>query len=115
MHDLYTCRFALRYPTLSTDLISSTTVPRVIDSSHFFAQGFFGLDAKDVEFLAVSDDPVSWLTPWKSCSILYRLPPYEVISQGLALPFGHVVDDGIYVGSSNLGKEVSSTHCRETQ
>ena len=115
MRDLCTRRFALRYPTLSTDLVSSTTVPRVIDSSHFFAQGFFGLDAKDIEFLAVSDDPVSWLTPWISCSILYRLPSYEVIFQDLAPLFDHVVDDSIYVGSSNLRKEAPPIHCRETQ
>ncbi|KAI9566387.1 phosphoglycerate mutase-like protein [Boletus coccyginus] len=66
--------FALRYPTFSTDEVVSTTVPRVIDSAHFFSQGFFGREAEDITYLTTADfeDPVSWLVPWESCS----KPPY---------------------------------------
>ena len=68
-HDLQICRFALRYPTFSTDEVVSTTVQRVIDSAHFFSQGFFGREAEDINFLTTDDfgDQVSWLDTWKSC------------------------------------------------
>lgn len=73
-NDLQTRRFALRYPTFSTDEVVSTTVPRVIDSAYFFSQGFFGREAEDITYLTTADfeDPVSWLVPWESCS----KPPY---------------------------------------
>jgi acid phosphatase len=69
MHDRQICRFALRYPTFSTDEVVSTTVQRVIDSARFFSQGFFGREAEDTHFLTTDDfkDPVSWLVPWESC------------------------------------------------
>ncbi|KAN0100054.1 Histidine phosphatase superfamily [Tylopilus felleus] len=61
--------FSLRYPTFSTNDVVSTTVPRVIDSAHFFAQGFFGREAENITFLTTNDfsDPVSWLTPSSAC------------------------------------------------
>jgi acid phosphatase len=63
------CRFALRYPTFSTDTVISSPVQRVVDSSLFFADGFFGLASDNITFLTVNDldDPVSWIRPWKSC------------------------------------------------
>ncbi|KAG8217723.1 histidine phosphatase superfamily [Butyriboletus roseoflavus] len=62
-------RLALRYPTLSTDVVVSTPIQRVMDSSYFFAQGFFGSIAGNVTFRTITDldDPVSWINPWKSC------------------------------------------------
>ncbi|KAF9227673.1 phosphoglycerate mutase-like protein [Gyrodon lividus] len=61
--------FALRYPTFSADVVMSSPVQRVVDSSLFFAGGFFGLAAENITFLTVNDlgDPVSWITPWKFC------------------------------------------------
>ncbi|KIJ16939.1 hypothetical protein PAXINDRAFT_168380 [Paxillus involutus ATCC 200175] len=61
--------FALRYPTFSTDTVISSPVQRVVDSSLFFADGFFGLASDNITFLTVNDldDPVSWIRPWKSC------------------------------------------------
>lgn len=78
----HTRRFALRYPTFSTDEVVSTTVPRVVDSAHFFSQGFFGREAKAVTFLTPSNftDPVSWLEPWQSCPKLSSVAPYQVTS-----------------------------------
>ena len=66
---VYTGRFSLRYPTFSTDDVISTTVPRVIDSAHFFTQGLFGREAENITFLTTDNfsDPVSWLTPWSAC------------------------------------------------
>lgn len=50
-------------------MVLSSPVQRVMDSAYFFAQGFFGHKAKNVTFRTVADldDPVSWITPWKSC------------------------------------------------
>ncbi|KIJ69292.1 hypothetical protein HYDPIDRAFT_145178 [Hydnomerulius pinastri MD-312] len=61
--------FALRYPEFSTDTVISSPVQRVVDSSLYFGQGYFGLEAGNVTFLTVNDldDPVSWITPWKFC------------------------------------------------
>ena len=62
-------RFALRYPNFSTDVVVSSPIQRVMDSSYFFAQGFFGLKTENVTFRTVTDldDPVSWIIPWRSC------------------------------------------------
>ncbi|KAF8546057.1 phosphoglycerate mutase-like protein [Imleria badia] len=72
--------FALRYPTFSTNEVVSTTVPRVIDSAHFFSQGFFGRGAENITYLTTDDftDPVSWLDPWVSCPGLSYIPPVQV-------------------------------------
>ena len=80
VHNLQICRFTLRYPTFSTDEVVSTTVQRVIDSAHFFSQGFIGREAEDIDFLTTgdSDDPVSWLAPWKSCPNLSYDEAYQV-------------------------------------
>lgn len=80
IHDLQTHRFALRYPTFSTDEVVSTTVPRVIDSAHFFSQGFFGREAEDITYLTTADfeDPVSWLVPWESCPKVPYAGPAQV-------------------------------------
>ena len=80
VHNLQICRFALRYPTFSTDEVVSTTVQRVIDSAHFFSQGFIGREAEDIDFLTTGDfdDPVSWLAPWKSCPNLSYDEAYQV-------------------------------------
>ncbi|KAF8559780.1 phosphoglycerate mutase-like protein [Imleria badia] len=61
--------FALRYPNFSTNVVVSSPVQRVVESSYFFANGFFGLKTENVTFRTVTDldDPVSWITPWKSC------------------------------------------------
>lgn len=61
--------FALQYPTLSTDVVLSSPVQRVVDSSRYFGHGFFGGDVDTVEFVTVDelDVPVNWVTPWKSC------------------------------------------------
>ncbi|KAG6336402.1 hypothetical protein ID866_2675 [Astraeus odoratus] len=61
--------FALQYPTLSTDVVLSSSTQRVVDSSHYFGHGFFGGNADKVKFLTVDDldVPVNWITPWKSC------------------------------------------------
>lgn len=79
-YDFRTCRFAFRYPTFSTDEVVSTTVPRVIDSAHFFSQGFFGREAENITFLTTKDftDPVSWLDTWKSCPGIPYIPTMEV-------------------------------------
>lgn len=62
--------FALQYPSLSTSVVLSSPVQRVVDSSHYFGHGFFGGDVGKVEFVTVDelDVPVNWITPWKSCS-----------------------------------------------
>ncbi|KAF8435759.1 phosphoglycerate mutase-like protein [Boletus edulis BED1] len=71
--------FSFRYPTFSTKEVVSTNVQRVIDSAHFFSQGFFGRGAENVTFLTTDNftDPVSWLVPWESCPKLSYVEPYE--------------------------------------
>ncbi|KAI6045755.1 phosphoglycerate mutase-like protein [Pisolithus marmoratus] len=61
--------FALQYPTLSTNVVLSSTVQRVVDSAHYFGYGFFGGDIDKVDFVTVDelDVPVNWITPWNSC------------------------------------------------
>ncbi|KAG1756698.1 phosphoglycerate mutase-like protein [Suillus paluster] len=56
--------FALKYPHLTTDVVLSSDSDRVVESAHWFALGFFGLDP-DVRIITVgdTDDPVSWITP----------------------------------------------------
>ena len=73
-------RFALRYPKISTDVVISSPVPRVVDSSCFFAKGFFGLKTENVTFRTVTDldDPVSWITPWKSCPKFTEYQAHQV-------------------------------------
>lgn len=80
MYDLRVYRFALRYPTFSTDEVVSTTVPRVIDSAHFFSQGFFGRGAENIKYLTSDNftDPVFWLEPSESCPKLTADPAIEV-------------------------------------
>ena len=80
MHDLQICRFALRYPTFSTDDVVSTTVQRVIDSARFFSQGLFGRGADDIDYWTTDDfeDPVSWLVPWESCPKLSFIEAQQV-------------------------------------
>ena len=60
--------------------VVSTTVQRVIDSAHFFSQGFFGHEAENVNFLTMDnfDDPVSWLAPWESCLNLSPIEAQQV-------------------------------------
>ncbi|KAH7889355.1 phosphoglycerate mutase-like protein [Phlebopus sp. FC_14] len=78
--------FALRYPTFSTDRVISSPVQRVVDSSHYFAQAFFGREVDNVTFLTVDDldDPVSWITPWKFCP-KYSEEPYRKTSSILSI------------------------------
>ncbi|KAH0827169.1 phosphoglycerate mutase-like protein [Lanmaoa asiatica] len=85
-YDLQFYRFALHYPTLSTDVVLSSPVQRVIDSSYFFAQGFFGLKAENVTFRMVTDldDPVSWINPWKSCPRFSHHQSHQAASQWAA-------------------------------
>ena len=92
--NLQTCRFALRYPTFSTDEVVSTTVPRVIDSAHFFSQGFFGREEEDIIFLTTDNftDPVPWLVPWKSCRGLSYTPAIQVILKPWAIFFCFIDD-----------------------
>lgn len=63
-------RFGMKYPNFTTDTLLSSTTQRVIDSMYFFAQGRFGREAEDKKLLTVAEmsDPVSWITPWTSCS-----------------------------------------------
>lgn len=92
MYDTQYSRLALRYPTLSTDVVLSTPVQRVMDSSYFFAQGFFGLEAENVTFHTVTDldDPVSWITPWKSCPRFPGRPSHQVnLVAHVELPCSH--------------------------
>lgn len=58
----------------------STTTQRVIDSSHFFSQGFFGIEAKDIIYSTTADfdDPVPWLAPWERCPKLSYVEGNEV-------------------------------------
>ncbi|KAG9310348.1 histidine phosphatase superfamily [Chiua virens] len=61
--------FRQRYPEFSTDVAATSPVQRVMDSAHFFMQGCFGLQAKNVN-LKTTDcypDPVNWILPWNSC------------------------------------------------
>ncbi|KAN0077086.1 Histidine phosphatase superfamily [Tylopilus felleus] len=78
--------FALRYPKISTDVVISSPVPRVVDSSCFFAKGFFGLKTENVTFRTVTDldDPVSWITPWKSCPKFTEYQAHQAVSQWAA-------------------------------
>ncbi|KAF8136585.1 phosphoglycerate mutase-like protein [Boletus edulis] len=78
--------FALRYPNLSTDVVVSSPIQRVMDSSYFFAQGFFGLKTENITFRTVTDldDPVSWITPWKSCPKFSTHQPHQAASQWAA-------------------------------
>ncbi|KAF9222883.1 phosphoglycerate mutase-like protein [Gyrodon lividus] len=61
--------FTLQYPKLTTDVILSTTLRRVIDSAHFFAWGNFGRVVRDDQFKTVDDLglDVNWLSPWDAC------------------------------------------------
>ncbi|KAG1891093.1 phosphoglycerate mutase-like protein [Suillus subluteus] len=61
--------FGLKYPNFTTETLLSSTTQRVIDSMYFFAQGRFGREVEDKDFLTVDDipGPVSWITPWTSC------------------------------------------------
>lgn len=63
-------RFGMKYPNFTTETLLSSTTQRVIDSMYFFAQGRFGREVEDKKLLTVDDmsDPVSWITPWTSCS-----------------------------------------------
>ncbi|KAG2157186.1 histidine phosphatase superfamily [Suillus clintonianus] len=74
--------FGLKYPDFTTERLLSSTVQRVIDSMYFFAQGRFGREAEDKELLTVDDmpGPVSWITPWNSCSYDYQ-PAFELVKE----------------------------------
>ncbi|KAG2356218.1 histidine phosphatase superfamily [Suillus spraguei] len=62
-------KFGVKYPNFNTETLLSSTVPRVIDSMYFFAQGRFGREVKSKDLLTVDDipGPVSWITPSNSC------------------------------------------------
>lgn len=58
-------RFALKYPTLTTDVILSTDEDRVFDSAYNFSLGY----GKPVEILTFNDIHllVNWVLPWEEC------------------------------------------------
>lgn len=98
IHDLRNSRFALRYPTFSTDAVASTTVQRVKDSAHFFAQGFFGLGAENITHMTTDnfDDPVSWIKPWETCpKISHRELTVGAYCFGIPVLFCLIHDVGV--------------------
>ncbi|KIJ69293.1 hypothetical protein HYDPIDRAFT_80969 [Hydnomerulius pinastri MD-312] len=58
-------QFSLKYPHLTADTVLTSDSERVVESAHWFGQGYFGLDAEHIKYMNVTDldDPVSWLTP----------------------------------------------------
>ncbi|KAH7913719.1 phosphoglycerate mutase-like protein [Hygrophoropsis aurantiaca] len=61
--------FLSRYPYLTTNMILAGNQSRDIESSRWFAQGYFGHDALNVSFVALPDSGTepSWIRPWLSC------------------------------------------------
>jgi len=53
------------YPTLTTDVILSTDMDRVVDSAYTFSLGY----GKPVEIITFDDIhlPVNWVLPWEEC------------------------------------------------
>lgn len=58
-------QFASMYPTLTTDVILSTDMDRVVDSAYTFSLGY----GKPVEIITFDDIhlPVNWVLPWEEC------------------------------------------------
>ncbi|KAH7927925.1 phosphoglycerate mutase-like protein, partial [Leucogyrophana mollusca] len=61
--------FLLRYPRLHTDTFVAGNEERVIESSHWFGQGYLGGNASGAHFITIPDDvsKASWIRPWIAC------------------------------------------------
>ncbi|KAH7921751.1 phosphoglycerate mutase-like protein [Leucogyrophana mollusca] len=78
--------FFLRYPHLRTDTFVAGNQSRVIESSHWFGQGYFGLNASNAHFITIPDNPntPSWIRPWLTCP-RYQDFGHQVVLQWIDL------------------------------
>ncbi|KAH7913206.1 histidine phosphatase superfamily [Hygrophoropsis aurantiaca] len=59
--------FLFRYPHLHAETFVAGNEARVIESSHWFGQGYLGMKVSDAEFITLPDGGNNWIRPFMEC------------------------------------------------